>query len=316
MDLVVLIFYFVSLSVAGAMVVTSHGLVKKYTYKFLNYYFFYLIFFCLYGFLNFTGRLLVTRIFEKSPYTFTTASQVVALIAIPAMITGVYFKLSWIYELLGKVFPGWLKITYWGVQALVLMGFFYGVAKLVELKDFSVAIPILHYFSFIEYLINYLVIFEIYFGMKYIEDKARKRLARNLGYMYTASLSVMIIIGEFIRLPLYIYPDGSFFLVVFTLLFFSLNIPPLFYLKVFLKKHHAELGLQSLDPEGVNHFYDRFDITKREQEIIERLIKGKTNEEIGDELFISSKTVKNNISTIYRKTGVKNRVQLTSLIKR
>lgn len=134
--------------------------------------------------------------------------------------------------------------------------------------------------------------------------------------MYTTAFSVLIIVGEFILVPLYIYPDVSFFLVVFTFLFFSINIPPLFYLKGFLKKHHAELGIQPPDPGEVNRFYARFNITKREQEIIGLLIKGKTNEEIGDGLFISTKTVKNNISAVYRKTGAKNRVQLTNLIKR
>jgi len=41
----------------------------------------------------------------------------------------------------------------------------------------------------------------------------------------------------------------------------------------------------------------------REKEIIELLFKGYSNKQIGKALFISARTVKNHIYSIYRKTG-------------
>lgn len=59
-----------------------------------------------------------------------------------------------------------------------------------------------------------------------------------------------------------------------------------------------------------------FAITSREREIIDWICKGKSNGEIADGLFISLQTVKTHISNIYRKLGVRSRVQLVNLLHR
>ena len=51
-------------------------------------------------------------------------------------------------------------------------------------------------------------------------------------------------------------------------------------------------------------------LTRREQEITERISQGMTNKEIADALFISTETVKRHVYNIYNKAGVRNRVQL------
>jgi DNA-binding CsgD family transcriptional regulator len=60
---------------------------------------------------------------------------------------------------------------------------------------------------------------------------------------------------------------------------------------------------------------DRYGITAREREIIELICAGKTNREIADELFISEATVKDHNYNVFRKTGVRNRVELASLFR-
>jgi len=57
-------------------------------------------------------------------------------------------------------------------------------------------------------------------------------------------------------------------------------------------------------------FYDDFKISKREREIAELLMKGKTYQEIMDLLFISMPTVKTHVSSIYSKTGSKSKMDL------
>jgi len=54
------------------------------------------------------------------------------------------------------------------------------------------------------------------------------------------------------------------------------------------------------------------DLTAREREIIFALLnfEGSTNEQIARQLFISTSTLKNHLTTIYSKLDVKNRVQL------
>ena len=71
---------------------------------------------------------------------------------------------------------------------------------------------------------------------------------------------------------------------------------------------------ESLDIK--NKFFKMHNLSEREEEVSYFLIKGKTNSEIGAELFISVNTVKSHIKSIYRKLEVSNRIQLVHLIQK
>ncbi|GHV45381.1 hypothetical protein AGMMS49546_31030 [Spirochaetia bacterium] len=62
-------------------------------------------------------------------------------------------------------------------------------------------------------------------------------------------------------------------------------------------------------------FCTEFDLTDREKQAVEKLIQGKSNKEIGESLFVSTKTVEAHLRNIYRKTGAPNRFALFALIK-
>ena len=79
-----------------------------------------------------------------------------------------------------------------------------------------------------------------------------------------------------------------------------------------LKNATLELKTES----AMNRLFARFKISEREQEIIQLILKGKTNKDIEESLFISIKTVKSHIYNIYRKMGVKNRLELINLIQK
>lgn len=56
-------------------------------------------------------------------------------------------------------------------------------------------------------------------------------------------------------------------------------------------------------------------ITDKEKKVIELVAQGKKNQEIADELYNDISTIKTHINNIYKKTGVKNRKELTLLSK-
>jgi ligand-binding sensor domain-containing protein/DNA-binding CsgD family transcriptional regulator len=66
---------------------------------------------------------------------------------------------------------------------------------------------------------------------------------------------------------------------------------------------------------AMEKFLEKYDISQREKEIIHLLLKGKSNKEIENALFIAMGTVKNHIYSIYQKIGVRNRAQLITLFK-
>lgn len=54
---------------------------------------------------------------------------------------------------------------------------------------------------------------------------------------------------------------------------------------------------------------DDLKLTRREKDILEMLVKGRNNKDIAEVMFISEKTVKNHLTSIFRKLGVRDRTQ-------
>ena len=74
------------------------------------------------------------------------------------------------------------------------------------------------------------------------------------------------------------------------------------------------LSLQLKTEKEMNRLFTKYQISNREQEIIHLILKGKSNKDIEDTLFISLPTVKFHIYSIYKKMKVKNRLELIRLI--
>ena len=66
--------------------------------------------------------------------------------------------------------------------------------------------------------------------------------------------------------------------------------------------------------EKLDRFCEKFAISKREREIIQQVMIGKSNKQIEDILFISHNTVKNHIYNVYQKVNVNSRMELIHLI--
>ena len=77
----------------------------------------------------------------------------------------------------------------------------------------------------------------------------------------------------------------------------------------------ARLGLEkptaTLNPDKLN----LEDLTIREQEIVKLIANGLRNKEIGDQLNISTVTVKSHLTNIYRKLEVSNRTSMLRIIR-
>lgn len=56
--------------------------------------------------------------------------------------------------------------------------------------------------------------------------------------------------------------------------------------------------------------YEKYDISKKEQEIIEQVALGKSNKEIAETLFLSEGTIRNYISSVLDKLSLRDRTQL------
>ncbi|MEN3185983.1 MAG: response regulator transcription factor [Atribacterota bacterium] len=81
------------------------------------------------------------------------------------------------------------------------------------------------------------------------------------------------------------------------------------YLKVLGKlKKGIPFGAEGMDLSPLSDL-----LSERELEIVRLVIRGMGNKEIAEKLFISESTVKNHLSRIFQKLGVKDRVELALL---
>ena len=85
--------------------------------------------------------------------------------------------------------------------------------------------------------------------------------------------------------------------------------------KIALDLHDADEKIRDRAAE-INRLLSIFEhLTKREGEILDLLLQGCANRLIADRLFVSEQTVKNHLSVIYEKLGVKNRTQAVINVK-
>ena len=66
----------------------------------------------------------------------------------------------------------------------------------------------------------------------------------------------------------------------------------------------SAIEVKNLDPD-----FDK--LTKREREVLQHIARGYTYREVGEQLFISTKTVENHMSAVLRKLQLSNRRELT-----
>ena len=62
-------------------------------------------------------------------------------------------------------------------------------------------------------------------------------------------------------------------------------------------------------PEIINSKHKKYDLSKRELDVLMLMMEGLTNKEMAERLFVSSNTIKTHISNIYLKLNVSRRTQ-------
>lgn len=307
--------YFLFLGMGLGAIYIAYGLARRYRFRFLDYYFYSIVFGVGYGFVNYLGKMFAGQVLaqSKSWDALLTAHIIISSLASPLMIVSTYMMICWILDLLWGKVPRWFKIGFWLWQVLFILVFFTSTKIYFETKNFESVNPLIAALEKIQMLIVIIAVLCLVLKGKSLENKARGKLAFNLGILlFTCT---MVFFGSYLFILPNIIASPLAYFSAFAFLHLLTELVPLFYLKAFLEKHHAELAFSPVEVHGIKRFFDEFKMTEREQSIIRLILKGKTNDEIGDELFISTKTVKNNISNIYQKAKVKNRIQLTNLVR-
>ena len=151
-------------------------------------------------------------------------------------------------------------------------------------------------------IIIYLLVVSI---IKYssIQKSEYKGLLKNL--IISVAVFLPGIIFDVFNTKYFVIFSPIFYCVISTLL-----------LRFILKYYNKNYYISDVDTKDINNeFLKKYDITKREKEIILLIIKGYNNKKIADSIFVSINTVKTHIYNIYSKLNINNRYELMYLVK-
>ena len=142
---------------------------------------------------------------------------------------------------------------------------------------------------------------QLFVGAQALKSKPQIRTIKIFSLVYAVFFTYQLGLW-FLSLQTWIMSSASNLLI--------LNIIPIPFLKNLMKDRESQVLTRPETREKIDSFYRASGLSNREQEIVELILAGKSNEEIKDELFISIFTVKKHISNIFMKLDITSRSQL------
>jgi DNA-binding CsgD family transcriptional regulator len=306
------VFYILALSIGFLTVYLAYRMNKAYRWGFLSSYLYFLISFNVMGFLNHVGRHLGVRLLRGSPEeTLMLVRYLFAFLAFPFVALSIYLFFMFANDLLEQKISSMFNRLFGAAWSLLFIIQVFLAKNYFDTKDEKVLFSFFIAINFIGIISFLLIPFYIFFKTRKLADYRQKKVARHFSLIYLICFGTSSLITSRLILPYFIPYTVS--LMVFS--FFVVNLPPLLYLFFSLQKLSLDSEHSATQESDLRDFCIVHKISKREQEIIELMLRGMSNADIENTLFISPHTVKNHIYNIYQKLGVKNRVQVSNLIR-
>lgn len=312
-ELLFVIFIIISLGGGLWAVVLTNRLKEIHKLDYLTSYLYYEILLFIFGIYGLIGMAVVTWILQEmeTPIsTVDTIASLIPLIGIPFVIAAWYIFVKMSFEIVGKTVSAGMTITYFVFMLIVILSYGYLVVYLFRSKSEnaqSISDMAKYVFVAIESITLAIALYMLFVKGAKVKHKRRQHAIRNFAKIYLA-ISI-------IRITLFLFADRDpVFAGAYILVFFAGDIPAILFLGNYLNKDFLTNSEDTTIQHPFNYFITNYGISKREWEIVEKICEGMTNKEISETLFISLQTVKDHSHRIYKKTGVKNRVQLSNLI--
>ncbi len=221
---------------------------------------------------------------------------------------GVYALVSTCAGLEGREVVKTYKRWYWGLGALLFTGLGYTLYVFLGRLDSgpSLAVYSMAYPAYVSMLYAGHPLHSL--SRRGIESNEKLKLLKIFGYFYLGLfflLGVLRVLSFFTRFPSYI---------LLPFFYLGANLATVLWVERRLVRYLEVSPSPTPDESGLEQLFSQHQISKREREIIHLICSGKSNKEIEAELFISLQTVKYHIYNIYKKMGVKSRIQLSNMV--
>jgi len=221
-----------------------------------------------------------------------------------AVVGSLYFLIRVLVKLNSLIFHKFFKPVFAGLFFIFLCSYAFGfylffhsdTGQWLKITDIVVDV------------FAWLAVFFIFIYFTFVAPKEKKPILGKTSSSFFYFYLLFYVIWSLSVLP----PEPiRHYLVFVTYIVF--NLIPLIWIPKYYLRFVVSLSEES-DLTPTADFINKYNITQREQEIINLLLGGKNNKKIAELLFISPSTVRNHIYRIYQKLNVKNRLQLANRI--
>ncbi len=310
-----LILLLIPLVAGGISIFFSFRLMKRYKVSFTSSFFYYMVFLYIFGTYSLAGAGILEHLLirmEIDLKVIHSARLYAIFLGIPFLALAKFMFLRSITEFFQKKPATTFIIFYFLIltAVFVLFGVYMIRLNYFDLGEYRGFILLQRWvfigFTWAIYLSAYLYI--LFFSTE-ISDLPAKKHIRVFGAWYLAFMVLCIT-------PLALTGYHALFRQLFLLVFLSWHLIPILFLNVYLNKYQEPESMLPDDFEtSLLAFAEQHDISKRECEVVRLICRGLSNQDISETLFISLQTVKDHTHRIFVKTGVRNRVQLSNMIR-
>lgn len=309
LSLIFIVAFVLCFAVGGLCVLIGHELANTYDVPFIRFYFYYLIAFLVFAIYAFWGQIGMQALLSSIETTAEVERMVAGfmpLLGLPFLIIAMIMFLRMAFALIEKPING--KAYYPHLIACSAIPVFifglYNASDTMWPIFQSIFLPLVLLLG-IECM--YLLFFMIIVLRHLKKTEPQKRKAIN-------QFTLLLFVGLLFRgVSLALYEVTTWLLPFLILIYFLSLVPALWYLRQKSNILFEPVGAER--PNSDKKFlYQKYQITPREQEVIEQICLGKTNQQIADTLFISLQTVKDHTHRIYTKVGINSRMKLVQRI--
>jgi DNA-binding CsgD family transcriptional regulator len=286
-----------------------YRLLKTYRLSYLAAFLYYLFFHTALTVIDLLMEVLAPSwVKPPSHSTLNAVGSLLGLLATPLTFAVLYCFFLLAARILEKGLPFFFRVAYFAVCLILEIAHLIGTRNFLVLGKGELLLGMDLFLFYASYALLLIAMALLVLKARELREKEKRIAVRGFGIIYLLGFAVYLLFA--LRLvPLHYYP-----LCYFTYLFF--NLPPLLWLRAFLRKQPLPPPASAGQKICWEQVQTEFALSPRDKEIIALVLAGKSNRQIEDELYLSAHTIKNYIYKLYRKLGVKNRVQLANLIRR
>lgn len=298
--------YLIAIALAALTIGWAASLAKKSGQKLHQAFFFFVVVNDLVGLTDILFRFLPARL-GSPPGGF--GPTISGFLVFPLMAAFSYFVVNFQLALAGLPFPKLLKKIFFGYWGLLFVGFLAAEFRQIVYKDFRLTNRLMPFFDMAIIALGLGSSLFVFVRGRAIPDPRERRFVRTMsGYFFAA----FIVFGILFYAPLRLGPGWS--AMVRSLLGFVYLLPLLAWQQVrFGETKDARLTRLTGAEIVLDRWLESGNLSPRERQIALCVLEGKSNTAIEKELFIGGRTVESHLYSIYRKLGVKNRLQLARL---